>query len=145
MSCYPWVSNSGIILLHCQRITGTQGRFHESRFDPEDFKFAVFGDHRGNSLYLKPLLRDIDKSKEMAFAIDGGDLVNVGKRDSFNAFSRWCRRTLRFPCYGDWQSRYPQQQFEYLSGDFWPDVLCFSSWPKLLHRFRYSYDESWFR
>jgi len=65
--------------------------------DPEDFKFAVFGDHRGNRSVLKPLLRDIDKSKEMAFAIDGGDLVNVGEKGLFQRYLHMMQENLAIP------------------------------------------------
>jgi hypothetical protein len=65
--------------------------------DPEDFKFAVFGDNRGNRSVFEPLLRDIDKSKEMAFAIDVGDLVSIGKRGPFRSFLRKVQENLTIP------------------------------------------------
>ena len=48
--------------------------------NPDDFTFAVFGDNKGNYSFFEPLLHDIDHEKEIAFAIDVGDLVSDGKR-----------------------------------------------------------------
>jgi Calcineurin-like phosphoesterase len=77
--------------------------------DPEDFKFAVLGDNRGNDSVFEPLLRDIDKSEEIAFAIDVGDLVaggehgqferffNGGKKGQFQRFLREVQENLTIP------------------------------------------------
>ena len=44
--------------------------------NPDEFTFAVFGDNKGNYSFFDPLLHDIDHDKEIAFAIDIGDLVS---------------------------------------------------------------------
>ena len=46
--------------------------------DPNDYSFAVMGDNKGNRSVFEPLLRDIGRDKEIAFAIDNGDLVDGG-------------------------------------------------------------------
>jgi 3',5'-cyclic AMP phosphodiesterase CpdA len=65
--------------------------------DPEDFTFAVFGDNKGNSSFFEPLLREIDHDKEIAFAIDVGDLVNNGKGGHYRRFLNQVQDNLAIP------------------------------------------------
>jgi len=65
--------------------------------DPDDFTFAVFGDNKGNTSFFEPLLRDIDRDKKVAFAIDDGDLVSGGKRGRFRHFLKQVKRNLTVP------------------------------------------------
>ena len=65
--------------------------------DPEDFTFAVFGDNKGNYSVFEPLLREIDQSKEIAFAIDVGDLVNDGTRGQYRRFLHQVPENLNIP------------------------------------------------
>ncbi|MGZ3591083.1 MAG: hypothetical protein ACXU99_10560, partial [Thermodesulfobacteriota bacterium] len=50
------------------------------KVDPADFSFAVFGDHKGHEFVFEPLLRDVDHDKQIAFALELGDLVRQGRR-----------------------------------------------------------------
>ncbi len=65
--------------------------------DPDDFTFAVFGDNKGNHSFFESLLRDIDHEKEIAFAIDVGDLVKDGKRGQYRRFLDQVRENLAIP------------------------------------------------
>jgi len=65
--------------------------------DPEDFTFAVFGDNKGNSSFFEPLLKEIDHDKEIAFAIDVGDLVSNGKRGYYRRFLNQVQESLAIP------------------------------------------------
>jgi hypothetical protein len=65
--------------------------------NPDDFTFAVFGDNKGNYSFFEPLLHDIDHDKEIAFAIDVGDLVNKGERRLYRRFLKQVKRTLTIP------------------------------------------------
>ena len=65
--------------------------------DPVNFSFAVFGDNKGNRSIFQPLLRDISHDKEIAFAIDVGDLVRKGKRGLFRNFLSQLQRTMTIP------------------------------------------------
>jgi len=65
--------------------------------DSEGFAFAVFGDNKGNSTVFEPLLRDIDHRTEIAFAIDLGDLVNVGKRGHYRRLLNQLKEYLAIP------------------------------------------------
>jgi len=65
--------------------------------DPADFAFAVFGDNKGNVSFFEPLLRDIDRNKEIAFAIDVGDLVGDGKREQYRRFLNQVHENLKIP------------------------------------------------
>ncbi len=64
---------------------------------PADFTFAVFGDNKGNNSIFGPLLRDIDHKKEIAFAIDVGDLVPSGKRWFYRRFFTQVKENLAIP------------------------------------------------
>lgn len=64
---------------------------------PDDFSFAVFGDNKGNDSYFEPLLRSIDQDKEIAFAIDIGDLVGHGERGEFRRFISQVEENLAIP------------------------------------------------
>lgn len=65
--------------------------------NPNDFTFAVFGDNKGNYSFFEPLLHDIDHDKEIAFAIDVGDLVSDGKRGQFRRFLDQVHENLGIP------------------------------------------------
>jgi len=65
--------------------------------DPEDFTFAVFGDNKGDSSFFEPLLKEIDHDKEIAFAIDVGDLVSNGKRGYYRRFLNQVQESLAIP------------------------------------------------
>jgi 3',5'-cyclic AMP phosphodiesterase CpdA len=54
--------------------------------DPHDFSFAVMGDNKGNHSVFEPLLQDIAQDKEIAFAIDDGDLVDGGTIGHYRRF-----------------------------------------------------------
>ncbi len=65
--------------------------------NPDDFTFAVFGDNKGNYSFFNPLLQDISGDKEIAFAIDIGDLVGDGKRSQYRHFLNQVREKLTVP------------------------------------------------
>ncbi len=65
--------------------------------NPDHFSFAVFGDNKGNYSFFEPLLRDIDQDKEIAFAVDIGDLVADGKRGQYRRFLEEVRENLAIP------------------------------------------------
>jgi 3',5'-cyclic AMP phosphodiesterase CpdA len=65
--------------------------------DPGNFTFAVFGDNKGNSSFFEPLLKEIDQDKEIAFAIDVGDLVSNGKRGHYRRFLNQVQESLAIP------------------------------------------------
>jgi 3',5'-cyclic AMP phosphodiesterase CpdA len=65
--------------------------------DPEDFTFAVFGDNKGNYSFFEPLLRDISHNREIAFAIDIGDLVSNGKMGQYRRFLKQIERNVTIP------------------------------------------------
>ncbi len=64
---------------------------------PDDFSFAVFGDNKGNYSYFEPLLHNIGQDKEIAFAIDIGDLVSHGERGEFRRFVSQVEENLAIP------------------------------------------------
>ena len=64
---------------------------------PEDFTFAVLGDNKGNRAVFKPLLRDISRNPQIAFAIDVGDLVKNGERAQFRNFLSQVQENLSIP------------------------------------------------
>jgi 3',5'-cyclic AMP phosphodiesterase CpdA len=64
---------------------------------PEDFTFAVFGDNKGNYSFFEPLLHDIARDKQIAFAVDMGDLVSDGKRRQFRRFLNQVQEDLKIP------------------------------------------------
>ncbi len=65
--------------------------------DPNNFTFAVFGDNKGNYSFFEPLLEDIAQDKEIAFAIDAGDLVSNGKRGHYKRFLNQVQENLTIP------------------------------------------------
>jgi hypothetical protein len=65
--------------------------------DPNDFSFAVMGDNKGNHSFFEPLLRDIDHDKDIAFAIDCGDLVRKGRVGLFRHFLSQVQENLAIP------------------------------------------------
>jgi len=65
--------------------------------DPADFSFAVFGDHKGHDARFEPLLRDVDHDKQIAFAIDLGDLVRQGRRWFFRRLLNQVKKNLSIP------------------------------------------------
>jgi hypothetical protein len=60
--------------------------------DPDSFTFALLGDNKGNHSFFELLLHDIAQDKEIAFAIDDGDLVSDGELDDFGSEVRYCAR-----------------------------------------------------
>jgi hypothetical protein len=65
--------------------------------DPNDYSFAVMGDNKGNRSMFEPLLRDIGRDKEIAFAIDDGDLVDKGTVGHYRRFLSQVRENLTIP------------------------------------------------
>jgi 3',5'-cyclic AMP phosphodiesterase CpdA len=65
--------------------------------DPDDFTFAVMGDNKGNRSVFEPLLQDIDHDKEIAFAIDDGDLVQDGTVGLYRRFLKQVQENLTIP------------------------------------------------
>jgi Calcineurin-like phosphoesterase len=65
--------------------------------DPHDFTFAVLGDNKGNRSVFEPLLRDIGQDKEIAFAIDDGDLVDGGTMGHYRRFLNQVQEDLSIP------------------------------------------------
>lgn len=65
--------------------------------NPKDFTFAVLGDNKGNRFFFEPLLQDIDRSGEMAFAIDVGDLVDGGSQGNYRKFLEQLHQNLNVP------------------------------------------------
>lgn len=65
--------------------------------NPNDFFFAVMGDNKGNRSVFEPLLRDIGQDKEIAFAIDDGDLVDKGTVGHYRRFLSQVRENLSIP------------------------------------------------
>ena len=67
------------------------------KVDPTDFYFAVFGDHKGHDAHFEPLLRDVDHDKEIAFAIELGDLVRQGRRWFYRRLLNQVEKNLSIP------------------------------------------------
>ncbi len=65
--------------------------------NPDDFAFAVFGDNKGNYSFFEPLLREIDHDKEIAFAIDIGDLVSDGGKRQYRRFLNEVQENATLP------------------------------------------------
>lgn len=65
--------------------------------DPDDFTFAVFGDNKDGYLLFEKLLKDIDKRREVSFAIALGDLVPKGKGVYFRRFLKEVQAHLTIP------------------------------------------------
>ncbi len=67
------------------------------KVDPTEFSFAVFGDHKGHGHTLRPLLQDVSYNKQIAFAMDLGDLVRSGRKWFFQRFLREIKKNLTVP------------------------------------------------
>jgi len=67
------------------------------KVDPADFSFAVFGDHKGHEFVFEPLLRDVDHDKQIAFALELGDLVRQGRRWFYRRLLNQVERNLSIP------------------------------------------------
>lgn len=67
------------------------------KVDPADFSFAVFGDHKGHDACFEPLLRDVDHDKQIAFAIELGDLVRQGRRWFYRRLLNQVEKNLSIP------------------------------------------------
>src|SRR5512137_1698952 len=67
------------------------------KVDPADFSFAVFGDHKGHDAHFEPLLRDVDHDKEIAFAMELGDLVRQGRRWFYRRLLNQVEKNLSIP------------------------------------------------
>jgi len=65
--------------------------------DPNDFTFAVMGDNKGNHSVFEPLLQNIDHDKDIAFAIDCGDLVREGRVGLYRRFLHQVQENLAIP------------------------------------------------
>lgn len=65
--------------------------------NPADFTFAVFADHKRNRTVLDPILKDINKDREISFAVDIGDMVPLGSRRAFRRFLRITHEYLKIP------------------------------------------------
>ncbi len=67
------------------------------KVDPADFSFAVFGDHKGHEFVFEPLLRDVARDKQIAFAIELGDLVRQGRMWFYRRFLGEVEKNLSIP------------------------------------------------
>jgi hypothetical protein len=65
--------------------------------DPNNYSFAVIGDNKGNRSVFVPLLRDIGQDREIAFALDDGDLVNGGTMGHYRRFLDQVQGNLPIP------------------------------------------------
>ncbi|MCJ7547080.1 MAG: metallophosphoesterase [Deltaproteobacteria bacterium] len=65
--------------------------------DPDNFTFAVMSDNKGNRSVFEPLLRDIARDKEIAFALDDGDLVQKGTVGHYRRFLNQVQENLAIP------------------------------------------------
>jgi 3',5'-cyclic AMP phosphodiesterase CpdA len=65
--------------------------------DPDNFTFAVFGDNKGNYSFFEPLLSDVAQDKEIAFAMDLGDLVGDGRRGQYRRFLNQVQKNVVIP------------------------------------------------
>jgi hypothetical protein len=61
--------------------------------NPKDFTFAVLVDNKGNRFFFEPLLQDIDRSGEMAFAIDVGVWLTAGAGEITESYWSSCIKT----------------------------------------------------
>jgi 3',5'-cyclic AMP phosphodiesterase CpdA len=59
--------------------------------------FAVLGDNRSNPKVFVQVLKQMDRDRGLAFAIDVGDLVETGTVDNFRVFLDQVRGYLRLP------------------------------------------------
>jgi len=67
------------------------------KVDPDDFSFAVFGDHKGHEFIFEPLLRDVAKNQKLTFAIELGDLVRQGRRWFYRRLLNEVEKNLSIP------------------------------------------------
>lgn len=67
------------------------------KVDPADFSFALFGDHKGHDACFEPLLREVDHDKQIAFAIELGDLVRQGRRWFYRRLLNQVEKNLSIP------------------------------------------------
>ena len=65
--------------------------------DPTNFYFAVFGDNRNSKSVFENLLKLIDHDRDIAFAIDLGDMVNSGSQTRYRFFLQQVRTNLAIP------------------------------------------------
>jgi 3',5'-cyclic AMP phosphodiesterase CpdA len=65
--------------------------------DPNDYSFVVMGDNKGNRSVFEPLLRDIARNKDVAFALDDGDLVDGGTVSHYRRFLDQVQKNLSIP------------------------------------------------
>ncbi len=59
--------------------------------------FAVLGDNRSNPEIFTQVLQHMDQEPGLAFAIDVGDLVESGSRETFGQFLTQVQQNLRLP------------------------------------------------
>ncbi len=64
---------------------------------PAGITFAVMGDNKGNHSIFQPLLQHVSRDKEIAFAIDVGDLVRDGTISRYRSFLSQVRKNLSMP------------------------------------------------
>ena len=67
------------------------------KVDPADFSFAVFGDHKGHDARFQPLLRDVNHDRQIAFAVELGDLVRQGRRWFYRRLLNQVEKNLSIP------------------------------------------------
>jgi len=65
--------------------------------DPGNFYFAVFGDNKNSYTTFNRLLRRVNNDRDIAFAIDVGDLVYDGKKEKYRYFFDQVRDNLHIP------------------------------------------------
>jgi hypothetical protein len=65
--------------------------------DPADFSFAVFGDHKGHDAHFEPLLHDVSRDKQIAFAIELGDLLRKGRKWFYRRFLNQLEKNISIP------------------------------------------------
>ena len=65
--------------------------------DSNNYSFVVMGDNKGNRSVFEPLLRDIAQDKEIAFALDDGDLVDKGTIDHYRRFLSQVQENISIP------------------------------------------------
>lgn len=95
--------------------------------NPDDFTFAVFGDNKGNSSFFDPLLQDIRGDKEIAFAIDIGDLVGEGKRSQYRHFLDQVRENLTIPFLTATGNHDYNNGFDHYTNIFGPTYYAFQT------------------
>ncbi len=65
--------------------------------DSNNYSFVVMGDNKGNRSAFEPLLRDIARDKEIAFALDDGDLVDGGTIGHYRRFLSQVQENISIP------------------------------------------------